>query len=108
MQFIKSFLMGIAMIGYLVLGLVQLCAIYSFFSDYCGWWFIFSSPASLFVAYIPFVGPIVGIIAAHSIWNWSVFGSMMLFCWPYFLYIPALMIGGAAEAINSIQNRKAS
>lgn len=108
MEKIKSILIGMAMLGYFALGFVQLGAVYSFFSDYWGWWFIFAGPVAFFISYIPFVGAIAGTIAAHQVWNWSLFGSILLFFWPYALYIPALFIGGAAGIAEKIHKKKAS
>lgn len=73
--------------GYMVLGLFQLTAIYSFFRDSLGWWPVFAWPASLVSAYIPLFGTGMGIYAAHDVWGWTWMGAALLFVGPLILII---------------------
>lgn len=100
-----------AVLGFFALGLIQLAAIYTFFADYWGWWFIFAAAAALFIAYTPFLGAIAGTIAAHVIWGWSLLGAFLLFFWPLAIYFAFTIIGGGAAviaAITEVQSKKAS
>jgi hypothetical protein len=62
MDKIKTILTAMAMIGYFVMGFVQLGAIYTFFADHWGWYFIFAGPAAFIVAGIPLVGAFAGVL----------------------------------------------
>lgn len=108
MDKIKNILTAMAAISYLVMGFVQLGAVYTFFSDHWGWWFIFAGPAALFIAGIPILGSVAGVIAAYNVWGWSLLGSILLFFWPLALYIPVLLLGGTAAVVDGINRRKAS
>lgn len=83
-----------AMIGFLLLGLMQACAIYSYFRDCWGWWFVFAAFGATTLGYVPLVGAIAGTIAAHNAWGWGWTGAILLFWWPFPLMIVLAALDG--------------
>lgn len=87
-----SGLLGVgAYLLYLGIGLVQLVAIYSFFHDYWGWYWIFAAPAAFALGYLPIIGSICGFIAAHDIWDWEWWQALLLFCWPALVSLACML-----------------
>jgi hypothetical protein len=103
---IKAALMVVVWIGFTVASFIQMSAIYTFFSEYWGWWFIFAAPMSLIVGWMPLVGGIAGTIAAHQVWGWSLFNSILLFFWFLILYIPLVVAAGAFDFISKLSKVK--
>lgn len=85
-----------AVIGYFGIGLLQLAAIYGFFSDYWDWWAIPSFVAAMFVAYIPVVGAIAGVITATMVWDWDWYWAALLFFFPIVLFVFGAGVAGVA------------
>lgn len=83
----------VAILLYMGVGLVQLAAVYSFFYDSWGWYWIFAAPAAFVVGYLPIIGSICGILAAHDIWHWPWWKAVLLFCWPVLAFLAALLSG---------------
>ena len=79
-------------IGYFVVGLVQLLAVWdgveylfgfdSFFGSFVAFF------VSLFLAYIPIVGSLAGVYGAVNVWDWSLVKSLLLFFW----YVPVVIV----------------
>jgi hypothetical protein len=90
MKIFKTILTVLCAIGFMVFGLVQMSAIYSFLHDILGWWMIFSAPLSLLLSYFPLIGSIAGTFAAPKSWGWSIANSFLLFFWYILLYVPIL------------------
>ena len=67
---------------YLAVTLLPFIAIYSFFHSYVGWWVVFALIAALIVAFIPLLGFMIGVFAAHTIWGWPWAVAILVFCWP--------------------------
>jgi hypothetical protein len=95
MEKLKAALMLVCQIGFFVASLVQVAAVYSFFNDYWGWWFVFALPAALIAGGIPLVGAIAGTYAAHEVWGWDLFNAILLFFWYFILILPLMVLGGA-------------
>jgi hypothetical protein len=85
---------------YMLMGLLQLAAILSGILDWWGWPWPIAILVAMPVAYIPILGTIVGIMGAIKSFGWSPMFAILLFCWPYVLYI-ILMAGGGVSAIFS-------
>jgi hypothetical protein len=68
---------------YFGLGLLQLAAVFSGIQEWWGWHPVAAFLTGLFVAYIPVVGQITGVMGAHDGWGWSWFWSIGLFIGPY-------------------------
>jgi len=83
----KNSLFTIGYIVYFAMGLVQIAAIVAGFEAWWGWNGFFAILGSIFVAYIPVLGTIVGIMGAIKGWNWSPIQAILLFCWPLVIYI---------------------
>jgi hypothetical protein len=65
---------------YVVIGFAQLFAI----MDWFGWGGLFGFLGAAFLAYIPIVGSVIGVLGAHEVWHWSWLASLLLFFW----YVP--------------------
>lgn len=89
-----------AVICYFGIGLLQLAAIFGFFSDYWGWWIIPSFIAAMFVAYIPLVGSIAGVITASTVWHWEWYWAALLFFFPLALFVLGIGVSGVAELLR--------
>lgn len=108
---IKDMVVGVlgttAMISYFALGLVQIIATYDFFRYYWHWnWFV-SGLSAMFVGYAPIFGSVAGVIAATKVWGWDLWVAMLLFLYPFVIYIVILILGGTVSIFGSVfGNRK--
>ena len=91
---------------YFGMGLMQLAAIMAGVEDWLGLHWIIAAPISFILAYIPIVGPILGIIGAVKIWKWNILLAIALFFWPYILYVIAFVFVGGASVFESIFFKK--
>jgi hypothetical protein len=101
-QSTASILFSVAILSYFAIGLVQIGAIFTFFRDYLGWWWIASILAATFVAYMPVVGAIAGTFSAIEVWEWKWYWAVALFFYPILLLIG----GGGLSMIYSIFSKK--
>ncbi len=92
MERFSGFLGLAAFILFMGVGLVQLAAIYSFLSDIWGWYGIFAGAVALALSYIPIIGSICGILAAHDIWHWPWWQAVLLFCWPAVAFLGSILL----------------
>jgi len=92
-------------IGFFLVGLVSLAAIFTFFEDYWGWWWIFAGIGSMFLSYIPLLGSIAGFYAATEVWGWSTFWSFVFFFFPVILFLPLMLLEGISGAIRRFTHR---
>lgn len=83
----KSILSTVAILSYFGVGIIQIVAIFTFFTGYLNWWFLPSLVSSIFVAYIPIIGGIVGALAAIEVWGWTWYFAVLLFFFPIVLFI---------------------
>jgi len=88
---------GVFFITYMLVGLVQLAAIMAGLEEWWGVPGILSFIIALFVAYIPFIGQITGMIGAHDAWGWSWIFSIGLFFGPFILIFLISLIGGSGR-----------
>lgn len=72
---------------YLLIGGIQLFAIYSYFEHQMGWSWIISGVFALIAAYTPLLGTLLGIYAAVEIWAWSWVQAFLLFLLPFLLIV---------------------
>ncbi|AEJ19880.1 hypothetical protein [Gracilinema caldarium] len=68
---------SIAVIGWIIIGLLQFSAMVSGFVDTLGGFF--GIAAALLLGQVPILGTIMGIIGAMSSWGWSLIQSIGLF-----------------------------
>ncbi|MBR4126252.1 MAG: hypothetical protein IKR09_01575 [Alphaproteobacteria bacterium] len=54
---------------------------------------IFAGFAAALLAFIPAIGPAVGLYGAVVVWKWPAFLALFLFFWPYFIYAGLLLFG---------------
>ena len=71
-------------IGYIVIGFVQLFAIASGIEYATEWGRFISFILAALTTYIPLLGSILGIYGAINVWDWSIVQAVLLFFW----YIP--------------------
>jgi hypothetical protein len=87
-------LMGIAIIAYIIVGIVQFVAMIGGLSDWIGSTFI-AILISFILGWIPIIGTIAGIYHSVNSWDWNIFASILFFCFPLVLAI----IGGIGATI---------
>lgn len=81
-------------IVYFGMGLLQIGAIVGGITDWWGWpWWLAIFVATP-VAYIPILGTVVGIMGAIRSFDCSLLFAVLLFCWPYVLYVGLIAVGG--------------
>ena len=78
-------------IGYIVLGLFQFAAVVAGLEEWVGLHWIIAVPLSIFIAYIPLIGTVVGMFGAVTAWHWSWVQAGSLFFGP-FIVVAALSI----------------
>ena len=78
-------------LAYIVLGIVQLAAICSYFTGVRGWSLLPGVIVALLTTYVPFLGSILGIIGAYKAWGWPLWGAILLFGWMIVIAIASLV-----------------
>jgi hypothetical protein len=76
----------IVRVVYVIMGFVQFFAIMEGTQTWWGWHWFLSGIVALFIAGIPILGTITGIMGAIKGWDWPTTAAILLFCWPYVLY----------------------
>lgn len=98
-----SILAGLMPVIYFGIGLLQLAAIQGGIEDWWGWHWLIAIVIALPIAYIPLVGTVVGVMGAMKSWGWSLLTSILLFGWPYVLFVIVLVGGGVSEAFSKFR-----
>lgn len=93
----KQALGTLAMWGYFLMGLVQIAALVDGVKAFLGIGTFFAAIISVIVSYIPLLGPIAGVFGATHAWHWHWLAAVLLFFWPYALYLVAGLIDAATE-----------
>ena len=75
------------MLSYLALGLVQFVAIVLACETWFGVHALIAVVPAFIIAYIPIVGPAVGVMGAMEAWGWSMPLALGLFAVPYVLAV---------------------
>ena len=86
-----------AVIGYIVLGFMQLAAIWAGLTKWLGLHWVIAGPISLFVSYIPIIGTSLGVIGAVSGWGWSWPKALALFFGPFVVIAAIALFSGVIE-----------
>ena len=93
----------LAMVGqglYMLLGVVQLLAIVNGAMS-LGLSLLFAAPIALFLAYIPLVGTVLGMVGAVSGWGWTWLQAGLLFGLPWIVFLSVFfMMEGAKKRTN--------
>lgn len=83
--------------GYLLLGLFQLAATWEGLK-YIGLHWIVAAPMALFIAYIPLLGTVAGVLGAVYGWGWHWVEALALFFGPmaviFVIAIPVIFLSG--------------
>lgn len=95
----ERFLKAIAIIGYFIIGFVQLFAIIDFFEDCLKFPGFLAVILAVFLAYVPVIGTTVGVLGAKFAWGWSYIGAILLFFWPILLFIVLYIFYSADEKL---------
>ena len=85
---------------YLLMGLVQWSAILEGIKVWWEWPWWIAIFVALPIAYTPILGTVVGIMGAIESFGWSPMAAITFFCWPYIIYIVAIVIVGAGELFS--------
>lgn len=56
---------------YMVVGLVQFLAIIAGLESWWGLHWIIAGPVAFFIAYVPVLGSVVGMVGAVDVWRWE-------------------------------------
>jgi len=84
--------------AYCSMGIVQMFAIFSCMKMGVGLiMLIIAWPVALFLAMLPIVGTVLGIIGAAKAWGWSWSAAILLFVGPWFLWLLGSMCFAIAE-----------
>lgn len=89
---------------YILLGIVQMLAVYTFFSDVWQWEIFLAAPVAFIVSYIPILGPIAGTYAAITVWGLQWWIACLIFLVPLTINVLAVFIR-AAVALSGTSPR---
>ena len=76
---------------YIGIGFIQFLAIVAGVQEWLGIHWLVSGFVAFFLAYIPVVGTVTGIMGAVHGWHWTYPWAIGFFCWPYVLYLLATL-----------------
>lgn len=88
---------------FFITSIVQLAAIYSYFSDYLYWNSVGAFTTALILTWFPLIGGILGFIGATHVWHWSSGATIFLFIWPTLLFFSDVKIKSVLES-NSFKS----
>lgn len=72
---------------YFISALLQFFAIFTCFSVVYGMNAILSFFIAMVTCGVPFLGTVLGVLGAHEGWGWGWIHSILLFIWPYALFV---------------------
>ena len=87
-------------IVYLLMGVIQIFAIIEGVRIWFDLNLLLSLIIAIIISYIPLVGAIAGVIGAVEGWGWSYPWAILLFGWPYALYIILILFAGAKDRMD--------
>lgn len=87
-------------IGYFCLGIIQFVAMFAGLTDWIGLHWLIAGPVSLFIAYIPLVGTVLGIMGAMTAWSWPLLHALALFLGPFVVIAVLALASGAIGALR--------
>jgi hypothetical protein len=94
----------LGVIVYFGMGLLQMAAILGGIEEWWGWPWWIAIFVALPISYIPILGTIVGIMGAIKSFEWEPLTAILLFCWPYVLYVILAAGGGLANVFSRNRN----
>jgi hypothetical protein len=89
-----------AAVIYLVIGVIQMLATIRGIQLWTDLPWLISAIISMFIAYLPLVGTVAGIKGATDVWGWGFWSAVAFFCWPYVIYVLAIVVGGVADLMS--------
>ena len=90
-------------IAYIILGLFQLTAINAGLENWFDFHGILTGPLAFFIAYIPIVGTVVGVLGAVTAWHWSWLQAGGLFFGPFVIISILAMSAGVSGKLGKAQ-----
>jgi hypothetical protein len=90
---------------YFGLGLLQLAAIMAGLGDWLGLHWIIAGPLALFLAYLPLVGSILGLLGAVHVWDWAWWQAGLLF---FGGFAVTIAFGGLSAMVDSFRSRRSA
>lgn len=107
---IKDAVVGVlgttAVMSYYALGLVQIFATYNFFKYYWEWNGVVSFFAAMFTGYMPILGSIAGVMGATKVWGWELWAAMLLFFFPFAIWLLVIILGGTVGLLGSAFSKR--
>lgn len=92
----RFFMILLFLASYFIVGIVQIIASIDGILYFFGLHWLFALLAAILLLFIPILGPIAGIYGAVAAWGWSIWSALLLFFWPYILYVILLALGFSA------------
>lgn len=92
---------------YICVGFIQFLAIWGALANIFPHHSIISELTSLALAFIPFLGPILGAVSAHLAWGWDWLYSLSFFILPYCLVNTPIHMISLYEIFKDMQRWKA-
>lgn len=93
-------------IGFFIMGIVQLLAMYALLVDYWDWPKLLAIPIGMILAYIPVIGSICGFFGALYAWDWEWWQAVLLFFWQPVVWLLFFIIGYTMETGASFFQKK--
>lgn len=87
----------------IVIGIVQILAIASVFSNWFGGYFFIAAIIGMFISGIPLLATILSIYGAVAVWDWNIFITILLFSPMLIIYIPMLFGVGIGAIFQKIK-----
>jgi len=93
-------------VGYIGLALFQASAIMAGLEDWIGLHWLIAFPVAYLVAYIPFIGTLLGILGASVAWNLSWLSAGALFLGPFAVLVMLAIETGIFTSPSRSAERK--
>ena len=102
----RFFMILLFLFSYVVVGIMQIVASIDGILYFFGLHWIFALLAAVVLVFIPVIGPIAGVYGAVAAWGWSIWSALLLFFWPYVLYLILIALGFSASFWTAKELRK--
>lgn len=82
-----TLIIGITLLSYFIIGLIQTSAIYNIYNSKYEIYGLFSAIGAVVTAYIPLLGSMVAYNSAIELWNWHWYNALFIF---FIYYLPLI------------------
>ena len=82
-----TLIIGITLLSYFIIGLIQTSAIYNIYNSKYEIYGLFSAIGAVLTAYIPLLGSMVAYNSAIELWNWHWYNALFIF---FIYYLPLI------------------